>query len=152
MAYQRPMVTVDQNMTNTPTSIEREQPAFIFGPNYELRRYSDESEKPKTKFGFYVGAEMTDRYPGVVNENKVDTEYTKLFGDNVVIQLCDLGSAYLPEVSVQPSKLTTNGGYTMLLFQNKAYLDYDFNGDPITGTLDGGLKRNLAAGDNLVVS
>ncbi|MBQ3342593.1 MAG: hypothetical protein IJG84_11905 [Kiritimatiellae bacterium] len=149
MAYQRPMVTVDQNMTTTPTSIEREQPAFIFGPNYELHRYSDESEKPKTKLGLYDGAQMTEKYPSVLDDRKVDKGYTKLFGDNVVVKLFDLTSATLPEVNVQPSKLATNGGYTMLLF-SAAYLDYDFNGDPVQRAT--GLKKNLAVGDYLVVS
>ena len=61
MAYQRPMVTVDQNITIAPTSIEREQPAFIFGPNYELHRYSNAEEKPKTAIGTFKGAEILIR-------------------------------------------------------------------------------------------
>lgn len=87
MAYQRPMVTVDQNMTVTPTSIERDQPAFVFGPNYELHRYENAEEKQNCRVGTYTGAEMDIPYPNVVDDSMVDEEYTKVFGDNVVVEL-----------------------------------------------------------------
>ncbi len=84
------MVTVDQNMTITPTSIEREQPAFIFGPNYELHRYEKAEEKAKTFIGQYACKELKAEYPGVIDDEMVDKSYTKLYGDNVTVQLADL--------------------------------------------------------------
>lgn len=91
MAYQRPMVTVDQNMTVKPTSIEREQPAFVFGPNYELHRYEDAEERDGTYAGKYSPGDtpITLQYPNVVDEEAVDKGYTKLFGENVVVALTD---------------------------------------------------------------
>lgn len=94
MAYQRPMVTVEQNMTVAPTSVERDQPAFIFGPNYELHRYEDSAEKEGTKAlteagEGYTGVTATFPYPNVADPEAVDSEYTKLFGENVVVELLD---------------------------------------------------------------
>lgn len=96
MAYQRPMVTVDQNMTVTPTSTERAQPAFVFGPNYELHRYENANEKSGCFVGVYDGSEKIVQYPKVIDDEAVDKDYTKLFGDNVVVKLGDVAD---PEYS-----------------------------------------------------
>ena len=152
MAYQRPMVTVDQNMTTTPTSIERPQPAFIFGPNYELHRYADDSEKASTSIGTWEGAAMANvAYPGAIDADKVDTGYTKLFGDNVVVQVADLGAAQLPEKNMYPSDVGINGGYTKLLFSGKVYVDYDRDGNPVEER-DSGVLHSLEKGDVVVVT
>ena len=150
MAYERPQVTVDQNMTITPTSIERDQPAFVFGPNYELHRAANAEEKPKTAIGTFEGSEMKVRYPGAIDDEKVDAGYTKLTGDNVVVQLAELGAAELPEKSVDVAKRAENGGYTKLLFANKIYVDRDVDGASVTR--DASLPRNLAAGDLILIS
>lgn len=155
MAYQRPMVTVDQNMTITPTSIERDQPAFVFGPNYELHRYSDDSEKAGTQAEkAYAGAQIEFGYPNVIDGEAVDKGYTKLFGDNVVVQLADLtpegAVASLPEENVEKALRDINGGYTQLLFPGKIFVNRDTDGNPVTR--DASLPRNLSVGDLLVVS
>ena len=154
MAYQRPMVTVDQNMTIAPTSIERDQPAFIFGPNYELHRYSNDEEKSSTAVGNFDGTEKKIKYPGVIDEDAVDTEYTKLHGDNVVVELSNLTpnmeNATLIETGVPVSVRAENGGFTKLLFAGKVYVDRDVKGRKVTR--DTSLPRNLATGDILLVS
>lgn len=148
------MVTVDQNMTIAPTSIERDQPAFIFGPNYELHRYSNDEEKSGTAVGTFDGSEAMFKYPGVIDEDAVDTKYTKLHGDNVVVELADLtpnsDKAALPETGVSAAQRAENGGYTKLLFGGKIYVDRDVSGNPVTRVES--LPRNLAAGDILLVS
>ena len=158
MAYQRPMVTVDQNITIAPTSIEREQPAFVFGPNYELHRYSDAEEKPKTSIGLYdafehVSSPMIEAYPGAVDGEAVDSKsgYTKLTGDNVMLKLADLGVADLPERNVPQAVRDANGGFTKLLFSGKAYIDYNTEGgnDPAARNT---LPKNLSAGDMLLIT
>ena len=153
MAYQRPMVTVDQNMTITPTSIERDQPAFIFGPNYELHRYDDPDEKAGTKIGTFdgiSGSPMYSPYPGVIDYEKVDKGYTKLFGDNVMVELADLGKASLPERNASKAIRDVNGGYTKLLFDDKVYLDNDPDSSSVK--LAPGLLKNLAKGNTLLVA
>ena len=110
------MVTVDQNFTITPTSIEREMPAFIFGPNYELHRYEDDAEKPKSFVGHYEydpsDTPMQFPYPNAIDEEAVDKDYTKLYGDNVVVDLDDpvtvdsVGLKNLPETSMKATTLT----------------------------------------------
>lgn len=150
MVYQRPMVTVDQNMTIAPTSIERDQPAFIFGPNYELHRYSNDDEKAGTAVGTFDGTAKEFKYPRVIDEDAVDKGYTKLFGDNVVVELANLAAATLPETGVPAAMRAENGGYTKLLFGGKIYIDRDVDGKEVTR--DESLPRNLAAGDILLVS
>lgn len=144
------MVTVDQNMTIAPTSVERDQPAFIFGPNYELHRYSNDEEKPGTAVGTFDGSEKSFKYPGAIDEDAVDKGYTKLTGDNVVVELANLAAATLPETGVPAAMRAENGGYTKLFFADKTYVDRDVDGNKVTR--DESLPRNLAAGDILLVS
>ena len=144
------MVTVDQNMTIALTSIERDQPAFIFGPNYELHRYSNDDEKAGTAVGTFDGTAKEFKYPGVIDEDAVDKGYTKLTGDNVVVELANLAAATLPETGVPAAMRAENGGYTKLLFGGKIYVDRDVHGKEVTR--DESLPHNLAAGDILLVS
>lgn len=149
--YERPGVSVDQNMTQTPTSINREHPAFVFGPNYELHRYEDADEKPTTLVDItYAGQPMEFKYPGAIDAEKVDRNYTKLTGDNVIVKLADLGSATLPEENVSKAQRDVNGGYTKLLFADKIFVNRDTNNNVVTR--DESLPKNLAVGDLLVVS
>ena len=148
MAYQRPMVTVDQNMTVTPMSIERDQPAFIFGPNYQLYRYDNADEKAKTYIGSYNGEKLQKEYPGAVNPDKVDQAYTKLFGDDVVVEIAELdASVEFPENTAALRAL--KGGYSQFMFSGKKYVNIDENGS--TQMLDDPMTRNLAVGDVLWV-
>ena len=149
------MVTVDQNMTITPTSVERDQPAFIFGPNYELHRYSDDGEKAGTLVGTYDGSVMKVPYPGVIDPEAVDKGYTKLTGDNVVVQLAnltpDVSLAALPETGVPKAMRDVNGGYTKLLFPGKRFARRDVD----TGTSSDDLNivpKEIVVGDQLLVS
>ena len=150
MAYEKPQVTVDQNMTVTPTSLDRGQNAFVFGPHYTLHRYSDASEKASTSIGAFTGEELTAAYPGVVNPDNVDKDYTKLNGDNVVVQIASLGDAQLPEAGLDPSFLAVDGGYARLFFSDKAYVDTADDGSD--ATLDANLARNLMVGDLVRIS
>ena len=153
--YERPGVSVDQNMTNTPTSLERDNPAFVFGPNYQLHRYEDSDEKSGTLADkAYAGAAINIEYPGVIDAEKVDKGYTKLFGDNVVVKLADLtpgnAVASLPEKDVSKAQRDVNGGYTKLLFPGKVFVNRDVDGNVVTR--DASLPQNLAVGDLLVVT
>lgn len=153
--YQRPKVTVDQNITMTPTAVDRDQPAFVFGPNYELHRYSNDDEKAGTSVGTYEGKPMNVGYPGVVDDSKVDTKgYTKLHGDNVVVQLADLtgsGHAELPEADdTENPDVDANGGYTELLVGGNYVDDGSIDGSGETSY--DGLVRPLENGDRLAVS
>lgn len=154
MAYQRPMVTVDQNITMTPTSIERDQPAFVFGPNYELHRYENADEKPNTAIGTFDGSAMSAKYPKAINAEAVDRDYTKLFGDNVVVKLEDLAAPELIEAGdAKKGVRAEKGGYTKLLFTDKKYIDYVTDGENKGDDVEGReLPQNLAAGDLLIVS
>ena len=163
MAYQRPMVTVDQNMTVAPTSIEREQPAFIFGPNYELYRYEYADEKKKTQIQSYTGTEFVAEYPAAIDPEAVDNSFTKLFGDNVVVELAELEGVTLAEKAENltgtdeqkkketEAELTSEkGGYSRLFFKDKVYVDRDAKGKRYE--LDGKIVKNIAVGDQLIVN
>lgn len=149
--YERPGVSVDQNMTNTPTAINREHPAFVFGPNYELHRYDDGDEKAGTLAEKpYAGSAIEFKYPGAIDAEQVDRGYTKLTGDNVIVKLVDLGAATLPEQNVSKAQRDVNGGYTKLLFAGEAFVNRDENNNE-TSRYES-LPKNLAVGDLLVVS
>lgn len=149
MAYQRPMVTVDQNMTVTPTSIEHDQPAFIFGPNYQLYRYDSADEKAKTYIGSYDGNLLQKQYPGAVNPEKVDQSYTKLFGDDVVVEVAELDETAVKFPENTSALRALKGGYSQFMFSEKKYVNIDENGS--TQVLDTPMTRNLAVGDVLWV-
>jgi len=137
------MVTVKQDLTIAPTSVEREQPAFVFGPSFYLHRYTDEAEKAGTYVGLYEGASMSVRYPSVLDEEKVDKSFTRLFGDNVVVELANIGSVTLPEKDAVKAVRDANGGYTLL----------GLAGEKVAGQgrMDA-LKQDLKVGDTLIVS
>ena len=140
MAYQRPMVTVDQNMTISPTSLERDQPAFVFGPNYELHRYGDADEKEGTYAGAYDGAPLNLRYPGVIDEEAVDKGYTKLFGDNVVVALTNKVDAEYADSEindVQCGKLTFDQGDAKIVVGTMLRITVDGDGSS-SGSGSGG--------------
>lgn len=153
MAYQRPMVTVDQNMTTTPTSIERDQPAFIFGPNYQLHRYTNADERSDTYVGKYEGEAVAFEYPKVIDADKVDRDYVKVFGENVGVKLVDLTAsdneyfATLVEKDMPTALRLVRGGYTRLFFKGRQFVK--------KGKSDGlfnGLQASLAVGDRLAVT
>ena len=151
MAYIKPQVTVAQNFTQAPLSVDREQPAFIFGPNYQLHRYENDSEKEASSVGLFKGEKKFVEYPGALDASKVDKSYTKLFGDNVVIGLYDCGIPQLPESgnSFPQSMVIANGGYTRLFFANKAFVRLDVDGYAVKREED--LKRDIVANDALLI-
>ena len=126
MAYVRPQVTVDQNITVATTSLDRAQPAFIFGPNYQLYRYDNASEKQYTSIGSYDrNADENGKfsaYPKQIDLSMIDTGYTKLFGENVIVATSKELSAILIEKEM-PNEYQINiaGGYTMLNLETEDY-------------------------------
>lgn len=104
--YITPRVLIQQEFLQVPVYAEFPLPAFIIGPQYSLRRYSESSEKALTALGTLDGNVLPDgnsynptgsaislnfsnytgvRYdiPNIVTGGNVDTEYTKVFAESV---------------------------------------------------------------------
>ena len=157
------MVTVDQNLTVTPTPLDREMPAFVFGPNYELHRYEAEAEKAKSFVGHYEYSpedkSMEVPYPNVIDEDAVDRGYTKLFGDNVIVDLddpvtvdsCEMG--ILPETNMQATKLTFDqfSDYTVKV-GSQFIVNISSNADADDGSSSGSGGRDIRRGTNPDIS
>lgn len=107
--YITPRVLIQQEFLQVPVYAEFPLPAFIIGPQYSLRRYSEASEKALTALGTLdgnalsggnsydpVGASITlnsssytgVRYdiPNIVTGGNVDVDYTKVFAESVEAQ------------------------------------------------------------------
>ena len=93
--YITPRVLIQQEFTQLPIYAEFPLPAFIIGPNYALRRYSDASEKSSTELNSLDGELYDDRneynpladvrysFTDVPAGGEVDHSYTKVFAENV---------------------------------------------------------------------
>lgn len=153
--YQKPQVTVEQSISVAPISADREQPAFVFGPNYQLHRFGIE-DNSETFLGNYEGKSVAGTpfpYPGVKTDvSAVDKSYNRLYGTNVVVKLADLAVPELPEKQADGASssgvdirtVNENGGYTKLFFANKKYVG--------KADLSDSIKRGIVVGDSLCVT
>lgn len=118
-SYVVPQVEIHQLFSELPVALTQNQVPFVFGPNYLLHRYGAEAEKADTYVGEYNSLEQpgyrdpeddetsspaaTDssdpvvvkqkqfyEFPGALDPTQIDKTYTKLFADNVVVQLADI--------------------------------------------------------------
>lgn len=108
-SYVVPQVEIHQLFSEIPVALTQNQVPFVFGPNYLLHRYGVESEKVGTYVGEYDAAEQTAQtkyffaYPNVLDTEKIDTTYTKLFADNCIVELTSIANATL--VTGKPDEL-----------------------------------------------
>jgi hypothetical protein len=87
MAYVLPQVQVFQEFTALPVLIVEPLRAFITGPNAELFRYADATEKSSASIGAYdPDNDTTYSYPNRPVGGLVDQGYFKLFGDDVLLE------------------------------------------------------------------
>lgn len=112
-SYVVPQVEIHQLFSEIPVALAQNQVPFVFGPNYLLHRYSDENERAGTYVGDYssliqpgfdealIGREGENSgdsgdpervpyfypYPGVLDPDRVDKSYTKVFADKCVVAL-----------------------------------------------------------------
>lgn len=84
MAYIQPQVQVFQEFKQLPVSVVANLNAFVFGPNYKLMRYSEDSEKELISLGDYnPDADADYDFPNKPTGSAVDSDYVKLFMENV---------------------------------------------------------------------
>ena len=97
--YEKPQVKVFQNFTEVPTATVGNQPVFVFGPNFQLYRYDEESEHdstrvPATSMPTWTGSsEITIPYPVT---GTVDTSWVRLFAEGVA---AEVGAATVKSVA-----------------------------------------------------
>lgn len=84
MSYILPQVEVFQIFRQLPQNVIKNLNAFIFGPHYQLFRYSVAAEKELISLGAYVTDDDTVyAWPNQPTSTVVDTDYVKLYAENV---------------------------------------------------------------------
>lgn len=83
MAYVVPQVRIFQEFQTAAAAVAVQLPAFIFGPNYKLFRYSNAEEKILAGIGTYNFATGNSAvWPNKPAGSVVDQSWTRLFFDN----------------------------------------------------------------------
>lgn len=85
MPYIKPQVIVHQEFSQPTTADETTMRAMIVGPNANLHRYSDATEKDEIALGEYAGEDKTYLYPERTAGGIVDKDYSKLYVDDALL-------------------------------------------------------------------
>ena len=92
--YILPQVVINQLFSEVALNTIKNQNCLVFGPNYQLFRYSDEAVRGKIQIGTIDGSVAKNmdgletkefKYPEFPDNASVDTGYTKLYADNAVV-------------------------------------------------------------------
>lgn len=122
MAYLVPKVLIKQEFTQLPVFADAPLAALVFGPQYELHRYSDADEKASTavsnpddatlKNAYQSGADVTYSFPNQTPGTFVDGEYVKVNLENAHVEYVpsDLSASIDTEV-VRVAHPTIGGQY-----------------------------------------
>ena len=103
--YVLPQVLVFQEFTVVPSAAAHVLPAHISGPNAELIRYAETSERANGKLGFYDRLLDTDyNWPNKPAGGVADASYTKLWIQNALLQ-------YFQDTVSQGSVITKLDGF-----------------------------------------
>ena len=95
-SYILPQVVINQLFSEVALNTIKNQNCLVFGPNYQLFRYKDESVRETIHLGHYDGSSVVDplgyktmefEYPDQPSNSTVDTGYTKLYADNAVVKI-----------------------------------------------------------------
>ena len=93
--YILPQVVINQLFSEVALNTIKNQNCLVFGPNYQLFKYSDEDVRDTIHLGRYDGSYVVDaagrrttvfKYPDQPANSNVDTGYTRLFADEVVVR------------------------------------------------------------------
>lgn len=89
-SYVVPQVEIHQLFSEIPNSITQQQQAFIFGPHYRLNRFNVEDDAD-TYIGDYENktGEETFAIKGILDAEKLDKNYVKLYGRKAYVTLVD---------------------------------------------------------------
>jgi hypothetical protein len=87
MSYILPQVQVFQEFSVLPTAVVKNLNAFVFGPNYQLFRYAEASEKELIGLGAYdKDSDTAYPWPNQPVDSQVDLDYVKLYMEDVWAQ------------------------------------------------------------------
>jgi hypothetical protein len=85
--YIRPQLKIKQLVDKIPSTAEAELNAFVYGPQFNLHRYTDSASR-KTMEGTVLDAELASiPFEGHLVGNPLDHEYTRLFVENGELEL-----------------------------------------------------------------
>jgi hypothetical protein len=133
MTYILPRVQIEQEFTQVPVFTEQPLAALIIGPNYQLFRYSEATEKALsavvhtngTSLNNYVpGSNTTYSFPNVPLNSTVDQSYVKLFMDNAegqYLPLAALGSDSSKQVVSKVAGYVNRVSSAVAIFKTTTY-------------------------------
>lgn len=162
--YIQPQVQVFQEFRQLPTEVVKNLNAFVFGPNYELMRYGQPSEKLLIGLGAYnANSDMPYSYPNQPAGTTIDLNYVKLYMDDVWAQYAAIAASVVDPLVVQSSNArnkframpridtatapATSNGVTMSVggcYHDGPELPETVYFWPTGGAVDGYLSRLLA--------
>lgn len=167
MSYVVPQVLINQLISEVSINTVKNQNVLVIGPNYELFRYSDDSEKQKAYVGRWssVSGAVLDAsgqkvshsvfdvdgnphaivdYPGLPSGSVPDASYVKVYADNAVVRLLngvDSITGDIGDIKVYAAD-AESGVYNVVEFE-------DFNLIETTDARNANLPRDISAGDVL---
>lgn len=111
-SYVVPQVEIHQLFSEVPNSITQQQQAFIFGPHYRLNRFNVEDDAD-TYIGDYENKpdEETFAIKGILDPEKLDKNYVKLYGRKAYVTLVDFTDTAAATVT------TDDDGETRVAFE-----------------------------------
>jgi len=100
--YIKPQVKVFQEFAAAPQAVVQNLNAFVFGPHYQLFRYTEASEKALVSLGAYnKDSNITYNWPNKPAFSVVDNSFTKLYSDDTLLKYISFA-----ESAVNPIVLT----------------------------------------------
>ena len=155
MAYVVPQVLISQLISEVSNNTVKSQNVLVFGPNYELYRYSEAGEKDKAFAGSWDGEKVVDAsgakvdsegavgYPNMPSDTTADVAYTKVFADNAFLKLKEFSSVegFKAIETDQSSEV-----FRTIRFP------YALRAKPDGTGRDGDVARDIAVGDGVAIS
>lgn len=134
MTYILPQVQVFQEFGQLPNDVVQNLNAFVFGPNYQLFRYAESSEKELIGLGAYdYTVDQTYAYPNLPQGSSVDLQYVKVIMENVWAEYALIGASESTQL-VSVSNTQRNKLRAVPRVQTTSYLDT--NGDEAQGAYE----------------
>jgi hypothetical protein len=109
MSYVLPQVKVYQEFRTLPSTVIENLNAFVFGPHFQLFRYSVSAEKALISLGAYDPATAQElAYPNKPSGSIIDTDYIKLYFESVWAEYADISTSLNVKAADELNKLTSS--------------------------------------------
>lgn len=158
MAYTVPRVLISQEFTQVPVFGDQPLSALVFGPQYNLFRFNNTSEKPSTAVTHPDSPELTNEY-----QRLVDTTYDFPNQEAGTFVDSDFVKVYIDKAQLEyfPNDISDPSGYVVPVVHPTSGANYTnrFQGDELvfktgngTDRTDVFCNRDVAVGDVIILT